>query len=173
MVLFKTSEKPHSRKLRVAVITSSDSCFARVKDDVSGSVICKIVSEYGYNVVHEAILPEIVTMLYDEMKYICDNDWADLILATVGTGFTQGECLVEVTQKLAECMLVENTMKMHDDSMLIAKHANPSRVFCGIRKSTVILILPGNSNEIEECLSYLLPELEQSLNILIETANNC
>lgn len=159
--------------MRVAVITSSDSGFTGDREDVSGPVICKIVSEFGYNIVHTTILPDDINMLFDEMKYICDNNTADLILTTGGTGFSQRDCMPEATLKVCERMVPGIPEAMRAYSMQLTKRAMLSRASCGIRKSTLILNLPGSPKAVEECLTYVMPELEHGLKILIGSTNNC
>lgn len=172
-VLEKPSKKPETDKLRVAVITSSDSGFAGEREDVSGPVICRIVKEHGYEVVHQTILSDDMTMLCDEMKYICDHHTADLILTTGGTGFSQRDCMPEATQKVSERMVPGIPEAMRAYSMQVTKRSMLSRAACGIRKSTLILNLPGSPKAVEECLTYIITELDHGLKILIGTAKNC
>ncbi|MGC6174078.1 molybdenum cofactor synthesis domain-containing protein [Lacrimispora sp. 38-1] len=173
VVLEAAVEKTETGKLRVAVITSSDSGFAGEREDISGPVICRIVKEYGYEVVHQTVLPDDMTMLCDEMKYICDNHTADLILTTGGTGFSQRDCMPEATQKVVERMVPGIPEAMRAYSMQMTKRSMLSRAACGIRKSTLILNLPGSPKAVEECLTYVITELDHGLKILIGTANNC
>ena len=173
VVLEAAVEKTETGKLRVAVITSSDSGFAGEREDISGPVICRIVKEYGYEVVHQTILPDDMTMLCDEMKYICDNHTADLILTTGGTGFSQRDCMPEATQKVVERMVPGIPEAMRAYSMQMTKRSMLSRAACGIRKSTLILNLPGSPKAVDECLTYVITELDHGLKILIGTANNC
>ena len=43
---------------KVAVITSSDSGYAGVREDKSGTIIRKIAEENGYEVVHTILSPD-------------------------------------------------------------------------------------------------------------------
>lgn len=172
-VLEESVVKTESGKLRVAVITSSDSGFAGEREDKSGPVICRIAEEHGYEVVHQTILPDDMTMLCDEMKYICDNHTADLIMTTGGTGFSLRDCMPEATQKVAQRMVPGIPEAMRAYSMQITKRSMLSRAACGIRKSTLILNLPGSPKAVEECLTYVIPQLEHGLKILIGTEGNC
>lgn len=172
-VLTQDSDDTKQDSMRVAVITSSDSGFAGEREDVSGPTICKIVSAFGYHIVHTTILPDDINMLFDEMKYICDNNTADLILTTGGTGFSQRDCMPEATLKVCERMAPGIPEAMRAYSLQLTKRAMLSRAACGIRKSTLILNLPGSPKAVEECLTYVMPELEHGLKILIGSANNC
>jgi molybdenum cofactor synthesis domain-containing protein len=173
VVLEQEAKEPQTDKLRVAIITSSDSGFAGEREDVSGPTIARIVKEYGYEVVYQTILPDEMTTLCDEMKYICDHGSADLILTTGGTGFSQRDCMPEATQKVAERMVPGIPEAIRAYSLQLTKRAMLSRATSGIRKSTLIVNLPGSPKAVEECLTYIIGELDHGLKILIGTANNC
>jgi molybdopterin adenylyltransferase len=136
-------------------------------------VICRIVKEHGYEVVHQTILPDDMTMLCDEMKHICDHNTADLILTTGGTGFSKRDCMPEATEKVAERMVPGIPEAMRAYCVQITKRSMLSRAACGIRKSTLILNLPGSPKAVEECLTYVITELDHGLKILTGAANNC
>ena len=74
--------------MRVAIITLSDSGYAGQREDRSGPVIRELAEAAGYTVAHTALLPDGVEPLASELKRLCDNDLADLILTTGGTGFS-------------------------------------------------------------------------------------
>jgi molybdenum cofactor synthesis domain-containing protein len=136
-------------------------------------MICKIAEQFGYEVVHTTILPDDFTMLYDEMKYICDHNKADLILTTGGTGFSSRDCMPEVTLKVAQRMVPGIPEAIRAFSMQITKRSMLSRAASGIRNNTLIVNLPGSPKAVEECLTYIMPELEHGLKILVGTASNC
>ena len=53
--------------MRVAVITSSDSGYEGKREDLSGPVIEKMVTEAGYQVVSKVILPDDRKLLEAEL----------------------------------------------------------------------------------------------------------
>ena len=75
---------------RVAIITSSDAGYRKEREDASGPVIREIVEQNGYQAVSYVVLPDEQQMLEEEMKKIADEDLADLILTTGGTGLYAG-----------------------------------------------------------------------------------
>ena len=74
---------------RVAIITSSDTGYRGEREDLSGPVIKEIVEREGYEVVSMDILPDDQVMLAGKMQEIADKEFAELILTTGGTGFSE------------------------------------------------------------------------------------
>ena len=159
--------------MRVAVITSSDSGYAGRREDVSGPVIEEMVTEYGYEVVHRELLPDDLEMLRDAMIRIADEEMADLILTTGGTGFSPRDVMPEATTAAAERLVPGIPEAMRAYSMQFTKRAMLSRAASGIRKSTLIVNLPGSPKAVRECLEYILPELNHGLEILLGKTGEC
>ena len=131
--------------MRAAIITSSDSGYAKEREDKSGPVIREILEANGYEVVHAILLPDEREMLAKEMKRIADEALAELIVTTGGTGFSKRDCMPEATKDIA----------------------------AGIRKGTLIVNLPGSPKAVRESLEYIIPVLEHGLQILTGEASNC
>lgn len=159
--------------MRVAVLTSSDSGYAGEREDVSGPVICEIVSQAGYEVVWTGLLPDDRKMLSEEMKRIADENVAELLLTTGGTGFSPRDCMPEATADIAERLVPGIPEAMRAYSMQFTKRAMLSRASAAIRKSTLIVNLPGSPKAVRECLEYIIPELGHGLEILTGVASNC
>lgn len=158
---------------RVAVITSSDSGYEGKREDKSGPEIERIVKEYGYEVVHTIILPDERKILANEMMRIADNNIADLILTTGGTGFSPRDWIPEATKDIVEREVPGIPEAMRAYSLQITKRAMLSRAAAGIRKETLIINMPGSPKAVDECLQYIISELDHGLKILKGTASNC
>lgn len=158
---------------RVAIITSSDSGYAGKREDKSGAVIEEIVKSNGYEVVRRILLPDEKEMLSNEMKNIADENIADLILTTGGTGFSQRDCMPEATTCIAERMVPGIPEAMRAFSLKITKRAMLSRGVACIRKETLIINMPGSPKAVSECLEYIITELNHALEILKGQTSNC
>ena len=159
--------------VRVAIITSSDSGYAGERLDVSGPVIKEIAEANNFEVVSETLLPDDIGMLSEEMKKICDNDLADLILTTGGTGFSSRDCMPEATMSISERSVPGIPEAMRAYSLQFTKRAMLSRATAAIRKKTLIVNLPGSPKAVRECLEYIITELPHGLAILRGEASNC
>ena len=158
---------------KVAIITSSDSGYRGEREDKSGPVIRKIVEENEYEVVHTILLPDEKDMLSAEMKRICDENIADLILTTGGTGFSPRDCMPEATLQIGERVVPGIPEAMRAFSMQFTKRAMLSRATAVIRKNTLIINLPGSPKAVTECLEYIITEFSHALGILKGTVSNC
>ena len=158
---------------RVAIITSSDSGYEGKREDLSGPTIKEIVEANGYEVVSMVVLPDDQTMLSNEMIRICDNGLADLILTTGGTGLSPRDCMPEATMAIIERNVPGIPEAMRAYSMTITKRAMLSRACAGVRKSTLIINMPGSPKAVRESLEYIISELTHGLEILLGEAHNC
>ena len=111
---------------RVGIITASDSGFAGKREDVSGAVIKEIAAANGYQVTSYTMLPDDRKILAEEMKRLCDDDVADLVLTTGGTGFSPRDCTPEATLDIAERQAQGIAEAMRYSSML---SENTARLF--------------------------------------------
>lgn len=160
-------------KFRVAVITSSDSGFAGQREDKSGPVIVDFVKSAGFEVVHTILLPDDKLMLEMEMARICDENIADLILTTGGTGFSPRDVMPEATKAISQKDVPGIPEAMRYFSLQITGRAMLSRAAAGIREKTLIVNMPGSPKAVTECLEYILPHLTHGLEILTEKTSNC
>ena len=97
---------------RVAIITSSDSGYEGKREDLSGPTIEKIVTEYGYKVVHKVILPDERDMLSNEMKKIADEDIAGVLIQFRGGHLLAGVAALGGCQTFFVCFYIEMRHKI-------------------------------------------------------------
>jgi molybdenum cofactor synthesis domain-containing protein len=159
--------------MRAAILTSSDSGYAGEREDKSGPLIREILEKNGYEVVYEVLLPDERKLLAEEMAKIADHGIAELLVTTGGTGFSQRDCMPEATMDIAERMVPGIPEAIRAYSMTITPRAMLSRAAAGIRKSTLIINLPGSPKAVKESLEYILPSLEHGLEILTGQAKDC
>ena len=158
---------------RTVIITSSDSGYAGEREDLSGPVIKEIVEKAGYQVVSMDLLPDDRKMLSDRMKEIADNNMAELILTTGGTGFSPRDVMPEATEDIIERRVPGIPEAMRAYSMTITKRAMLSRASAGIRKKTLIINLPGSPKAVRESLEYIIDALDHGIEIMTGEAGNC
>lgn len=158
---------------RVAIITSSDMGYRGEREDLSGPAIKEIVEKAGYQVVSLEVLPDERDMLAQRMKEIADENRAELILTTGGTGFSPRDVMPEATEDIIERRVPGIPEAMRAYSMTITKRAMLSRATAGIRRQTLIINMPGSPKAVRESLEYIIDALEHGIEILTGEAGNC
>ena len=158
---------------RVAIITSSDMGFQGKREDLSGPAIQEIVEREGYQVVSMDILPDDRAMLSKRMAEIADENQAELILTTGGTGFSPRDVMPEATEDITERKVPGIPEAIRAYSMTITNRAMLSRATAGIRKKTLIINLPGSPKAVKESLEYIIGALGHGIEIMTGEAGNC
>jgi molybdenum cofactor synthesis domain-containing protein len=158
---------------RVAVITLSDTGAKGERIDESGKVIAELAKEGGYEVVFSQILSDDPEPLTELLCKLCDEDCADLILTTGGTGYSRRDNTPEATMKAIERNASGIAEAMRWYSMQITPKGMLSRGVSGIRKDALIVNLPGSPKAVRECLSYIMDPLTHGLDILKGNTKNC
>ena len=158
---------------RTAIVCMSDKGAKGEREDISTNVIEKIVTENGYKVVKKILIPDEYELIKETLKNICDNNEADLILTTGGTGFAKRDVTPEATLEIADKIVPGIPEAIRAYSMTITKRAMLSRAAAGIRKSTVIINMPGSPKAVEESLSFIIDALAHGWKILMGSASDC
>lgn len=158
---------------RVGIITASDKGSRGERVDESGAKIKEIVSQFGYEVVYYKVLPDDTELLAHEMKKICDENLADLLLTTGGTGFSSRDNTPEATLSIGEKIVPGISEAIRSYSMQFTKKAMLSRGVSVIRKGTLIINMPGSPKAVKESMECIIPALDHGLDILKGVANEC
>ena len=152
--------------LRFAILTVSDRSSRGERPDTSGPALAELVLSQGWQVVQQKIVPDEMEAIQVIFRSWSDSDEVDVILATGGTGFTPRDVTPEATRAVVERLTPGLDEAMRSASLKVTPHAMLSRSISGIRKSTLIINLPGSPKGATENLQVVLPALEHAVNLL-------
>ena len=158
---------------KVDIVCMSDKGSKGEREDISTQVIEKIILENGYKITKKVLIPDDFQKIKDTLIEICDNNHADLILTTGGTGFSKRDVTPEATEEIIEKRVPGIPEAIRAYSLTITKRAMLSRATAGIRKDTLIINMPGSPKAVEESLTYIISELKHGLEILVGSASEC
>ena len=161
------------RPYTAAVITLSDKGYRGEREDVSGPTIAKRLTDSGYVVEEQLLLPDGETPLKQELIRLADQRQIDLILTTGGTGFTSRDLTPEATKAVAEKDVPGISEAIRSYSMQITRRAMFSRGVSVIRGKSLIINLPGSPKAVSECLDAVLDTLPHGLDMLRNAVQEC
>ncbi len=154
--------------MRIAVLTISDRSAQGEREDRSGPLIQEIALQQGWEVIAAGIIADEQIKIEERLASWCDSGEIDLVLTTGGTGFSRRDRTPEATRKVVERLAPGLTEAMRARSMSKTPHAMLSRAVAGIRKSTLIVNLPGSPKAVEENLTVIIPALPHAIQLLRE-----
>ena len=154
-------------------MTLSDKGYAGERVDTSGPRAAQLLSEAGYEIVEEVLLPDAQKRIEHELKRLADSRQVDLIITTGGTGFSLRDVTPEATLAVATRNAPGIAEAIRTESLKITPRAMLSRGASVLRNQTLIVNLPGSTKAVEEGLAVILPQLEHGLRILKGTAHDC
>lgn len=166
-------EADPSRPFTAAWITLSDKGARGEREDKSGPLIGKMLTEAGYNVVETVLIPDEPEMLKAQLIRLADQRQVNVILTTGGTGFAPRDRTPEATTEVCDRMAPGIAEALRAYSITKTPRGMLSRGVSGIRKQTLIINLPGSPKAVGECMDYLLTSLDHGLEMLLERSGEC
>lgn len=159
--------------LRAAVITLSDKGSIGERVDTSGPRAAELLTQAGYEVVEQVLLPDVQAKIERELKRLADRRQVDIILTTGGTGMAPRDVTPEATLAVATRNVPGIAEAIRAGSLAITKRAMLSRGVSVLRNSTLIVNLPGSKKAVEEALELVLPTLEHGIRLAKGTDGEC
>jgi molybdenum cofactor synthesis domain-containing protein len=118
----------------------------------------------------EIIVQEIVSDDQDQIRekliHYCDDLKVNVVLTTGGTGFSPTDLTPEATYQVLERAAPGIAEALRAESIKKTHYGMLSRGVAGIRKSTLIVNLPGSPKGVKENLSVLLKVLPHAVELM-------
>jgi len=153
-------------RIRVAVVTISDSCHNGTREDLSGPALCAQVRGSGWEVVQTAVLPDEASEIGGLLKSLCDSGTVDAIFTTGGTGVAARDVTPEVTRSILEKEIPGIGELIRAEGLKITPLAVLSRSLAGSRGSTLIVNLPGSPKGAKQSLDAIVRVVPHLVDLL-------
>jgi molybdopterin adenylyltransferase len=158
--------------MKVGILTVSDKGAKGEREDRSGPAVREIMEAAGGEIVRYRVVPDEPALIRAALAEWADEG-VDLVLTTGGTGFSPRDWTPEATKSVIERETPGISEAIRLAGMKKTPTAMLSRAASGIRKSTLIINLPGSEKAVRESLEAVLPALSHGIEILKGTAGEC
>jgi molybdenum cofactor synthesis domain-containing protein len=152
--------------MRVAVLTISDATSRGERADGSGDAAVAWVSALNSEVSARAVVSDDTVPIVKQLLDWCDNDSADLVLTTGGTGLSPRDVTPEATRVVIEREAIGIVERLRVVSGASAPRAALSRGVAGVRNRTLIVNLPGSTSGVRDMLAALEPIVQHAVDIV-------
>lgn len=152
--------------MKVAIITISDSVAGGKRQDASGPALVARCKELDWTVASKHLLPDDSAQIQSLLAQIADEGSADVILTTGGTGLGPRDMAPEATTAIADRLVPGMAEEMRRKGLEHTPRAILSRAVAAIRRSALIINLPGSPKGAVESLDAIAGLLPHSIQII-------
>ena len=159
--------------ITAGVITLSDKGSRGERVDLSGPEVTRMLKEIGIETTCYEVVPDEADVIERKLIEFVDEHRLDLVVTTGGTGVSPRDVTPEATLRIIDREIPGMAEAMRRESMLKTPHAMISRAVAGIRKTTLIINLPGSPKGVRENLAVILPALKHAIEKIKGDQSDC
>lgn len=152
--------------IKVAILTISDSCAQKKRQDISGQTIKEILPCDKFEICEYKVVADEQKDIESELIHFADKLKADVVFTTGGTGLGPRDVTPEATTAVCQKIVPGLTETMRLEGLKKTKNAMLSRATAGVRGNTLIINLPGSPKAVRESLEIILDVLPHALDMV-------
>ena len=151
--------------MKIAIITISDRCSAGEAVDASGPAIRELCEQAGWQVICQAIIPDERDQIALAIRRCADEESADVVLTTGGTGVGPRDITPEATLDAVDRIVPGIAEALRSESLKSTPFAMISRGVAGLRGKTLVINFPGSPRACRECMEIVRPILQHAVEV--------
>lgn len=152
--------------IKIGILTISDSCSKKIKEDESGPTIRRMVEAKGLQVERYEVVPDEREAIKGAVINMVDIMKLDMILTTGGTGIGPRDVTPEAVRPLLDKELPGVSEQIRRIGAQNSPRAILSRGLAGTRRQSLIVNLPGSPKGVEESLNAILEVLIHGVDMI-------
>jgi molybdopterin adenylyltransferase len=161
------------KQFHAGVLTISDKGSQGLRKDESGEIVASMLDEQGFPVLYREIIPDDHRQIADKLVKWVDENGLSLIVTSGGTGLSPSDVTPQAMKKVIDYQVPGMAEAMRAASLKKTPHAMISRAMVGVRKTCLIINVPGSPAGAMENLSVVLPALNHALSKLSGDTSDC
>ncbi len=162
-----------NQTFRAGVLTISDKGSQGLRKDESGKAAAHILEAEGFDVSVREIIPDNRQKIADTLAAWADGGNLSVIVTSGGTGLSPTDVTPQAMEQIIDYQVPGMAEAMRSESLKKTPHAMISRAIVGVRKSCLIINLPGSPGGVKDNLAVLLPALKHALSKLGGDTTDC
>ncbi|HET7600116.1 MAG TPA: MogA/MoaB family molybdenum cofactor biosynthesis protein [Gemmatimonadales bacterium] len=153
-------------RVRLGILTISDAGARGERRDASGDAIAAWAAERGYAIAARALVPDESEAIAAALRRWADDDAADLVLTTGGTGLTARDVTPEATRGVLDKEAPGIAEALRYSVYPRFPRAALSRGVAGVRGRTLVINLPGSPGGVRDGLAVLSELVEHAVDLV-------
>ena len=161
------------KQITAGVLTISDKASQGLRKDESGKIVARMLEEYGFPVLRKEIIPDNQQKIVDTLVEWVDREGLSLIFTSGGTGLSPSDVTPQAMTSVIDYEVPGIAEAMRSASLRKTPHAMISRAMAGVRKTSLIINLPGSPGGAKDNLLAVLPAISHALSKLSGDPSDC